>query len=300
MPPNTSLQCPQLRAAERPSVMWKSPCRVAVGFLFLACAAAMPAGAQVTADIIDGSTRLSVTVWKGHSSSSGTMLLVPGWSGGPTDVLGVGEALAAAGMDAVVLSPRGWHQSTGQAGFQTVIEDIRSAVNWIRTTDQFEFNTSHVFLGGHSWGGGMSLIYASTDNSLAGVVSMAGTDHGPLVDRYMEDPEYARRLDGVLESTSLPAGPIRFDVATVLQEMLGDRAAISVVEHAPALAGHSILILGGWEDATTTIDDNLLPYYRALKNNGAADVTFIVYHTDHSFSNVRSQLYTDLLAWVSR
>ena len=69
---------------------------------------------------------------------------------------------------------------------------------------------------------------------------------------------------------------------------------------APLLAKKNILLIGGWEDVNVTIDDQLLPLYRAIKNEKNENVEFIVYHTNHSFSNVRDKLAEDIIKWLKR
>jgi hypothetical protein len=59
-------------------------------------------------------------------------------------------------------------------------------------------------------------------------------------------------------------------------------------------------MFGGWEDTGPTIELYQLPLYRALKHAGATDVTFIVYHTDHSFSNVYPRLAGDIAIWLHK
>jgi len=49
---------------------------------------------------------------------------------------------------------------------------------------------------------------------------------------------------------------------------------------------------------SVTIDDMLLPFYRALKSDGTTDVTFMVYHATHGFGSVRDRLTKDLCRWI--
>jgi hypothetical protein len=46
------------------------------------------------------------------------------------------------------------------------------------------------------------------------------------------------------------------------------------------------------------VDRILLPFYRALEEKGAEDVTFLVYHDDHSFGKVRDGLASDIATWI--
>lgn len=243
------------------------------------------------------------TVWRASSSPLATALLIPGWGGGPTDVLGIARALSEARVSAVTLTPRGWHESEGTATFANALEDIAAALAWIREPGhaaRFGLTPDRVVLGGHSWGGGMSLAYAARDSSVRRVFSVAGTDHAQFVRHYESDPEFAAMVDQLLTESAAPNGPIRFNVDSTLDELKRGQKVYGLVENASRLADRSILLIGGWEDENVTIDDTLLPLYRALRAAGAEDVTFKTYHADHSFRTVRDQLHRDLIDWIER
>jgi len=69
---------------------------------------------------------------------------------------------------------------------------------------------------------------------------------------------------------------------------------------APKLADRKILLIGGWDDRNVTIDNHLLPLYRALKKENGPNVEFIAYQADHSFSNVREKLAEDIVEWIMK
>jgi len=249
----------------------------------------MPAETRIP---VDGSEAV-LTVWDGGERADRSILLVPGWGGGPRDQLGIGEALSPHGIHVVVLSPRGWHASTGTASFAHGIEDITAALDWTRS----ELG-GPVILGGHSWGGGLSLCVAARDRSVDRVFAIAGTDHAVFIRRMRSDPEYAARLGQTLGATAAPAGPIRFSVEETLAELDAGQATYGLLECAPALADRSILLVGGRDDTSVTVDDTVRPLHEALRQAGADDVTLRVLDTDHAFSGVRPELHAILLEWV--
>jgi dienelactone hydrolase len=259
--------------------------------------------AQTTARIDSHGSAMVATVWQPAAAPSATVLLIPGWGGGPSDALGIGRALADAGMAVVVLSPRGWHDSEGTATFAHALEDIGAALAWVRVpanAGRYGLTPGSLVLGGYSWGGGMALAYAARDPSVKRVFSAAGTDHGQFIRQYRADSAFAAMVDELLASSAAPAGPIRFDVAFTMQELAEGQAVYGLIENAAKLADRSILLFGGWEDENVTVDHSLLPLYRALRAAGAGDVTFKVYHTDHSFGGVRADLHADLIRWIER
>jgi hypothetical protein len=101
-------------------------------------------------------------------------------------------------------------------------------------------------------------------------------------------------------SLKAPVGPVQFDYDADLKALVENQDVYGLRENAANLADRSILLFGGWEDQGPTIDQYQLPLYRALKSAGAEKVTFIVYHTDHSFGNVRQRLATDIVEWILR
>ena len=256
--------------------------------------------AQTTTKIQSDGFNIVLTIWSGGENPSATVLSIPGWGGGPTDVLGIGKALSSKGITVVVLTPRGWHDSEGIASFANALDDIEAALTWIKNSKRSDINTTNIILGGHSWGGGMSLAYAARDKSVNRIFSVAGTDHGIFIRKYLANKDFAEMINEILASTAAPEGLIRFNLENTFSELKENQKIYGLIENAQKLADRSIIIFGGWEDKRTTIDNFLLPDYRALKAAGAKDVTFKTYHDNHGFKTVRKQLHSDLLMWIEK
>lgn len=86
----------------------------------------------------------------------------------------------------------------------------------------------------------------------------------------------------------------------VIQEILASEAAFGYTENAPRLADRSILLIGGWDDATAPIETVLLPFYRALKQQLDSDVTIIAYADGHFFSRSREEMASNIRSWLAR
>jgi dipeptidyl aminopeptidase/acylaminoacyl peptidase len=232
-----------------------------------------------------------------------TVITIPGWPGRPEDVLGLGAALSQHGLNVLVLNPRGLHGSEGTMTFANALEDIAAVLAWVRTpsvAERFGIDTDRLVLGGHSFGGGMALAYAAKDSSVRRLLSVAGNDHGQFIRQYHADEEYAGRMDELVASTRAPDGPAQFDPEHLMRELHDNQSVYGLCENADNLAGRSILLIGGWDDVTVSVDRSLLPFYRALRMAGADDVTFLVYHDDHDFSGVRERLANDIREWIKR
>jgi pimeloyl-ACP methyl ester carboxylesterase len=230
-----------------------------------------------------------------------TLLFVPGW--GVDDDLGLGPLLAEKGINFFTFNPRGVQTSEGIHTHPGTLQDIAAALQWLRQAQvqvRFKVDTARLVLGGYSYGGGMAMAYAARDTSVRRVISVAGNDHGEFARELQRNPTIAQDIRRWLLSTQAPDGWARFDLETNLRELFDHPDIYGLRENAAKLADRSLLIFGGWEDKGPTIDQYLLPLYRALRNAGSKDVTFIVYHTDHSFGNVRQRLASDIGDWLLR
>jgi len=237
------------------------------------------------------------------TTPSTTLLLVPGWPGEPNDVLDLGALLAEQGINVCIFNPRGLHPSEGFHTHANTLKDIGSALQWLRQADvqkRFGVDTTRLVLGGHSYGGGIAMIYAARDPSVRRVISIAGADFGEIARETQRNAAFAEEFRRANLSTRRPEGPAQFDFDAGLKEWVDHQDVYGLRENAANLADRSILLIGGWEDEQVTIDQFLLPLYRALRSAGAAKVTFLVYHTDHEFINVRQRLASDIADWLLR
>lgn len=233
--------------------------------------------------------------------SGPTVLLIPGYPGNPEDVLGMGARLSQNGINVMMVNPRGTHASEGTFSFAGSLRDIDAAFRWLWTREalgRFPIDTTNILLGGYSWGGGMALAYAATNPRAQRLISIAGNDHGEFIREYQRNESYANAISNMLRRTMAPEGPVRGDFHAGLRELAEGQEVYGLRENAQRLADRSILLIGGWQDTGVTVDNILLPLYRALEKHGAEDVTFLVYHDDHGFAQVRDTLAADIVDWI--
>ena len=230
-----------------------------------------------------------------------TLLFVPGWPADPEDFLGLGPLLTQRGINVMEFYPRGMHQSEGEYTHSGALQDIASAWQWLvqqEVQKQYNVETSKLVLGGYSNGGGLALAYTAHDPNVKRVISVAGTEFTEFAHQLQHSPTFTENIRSWLLTTMAPEGPVRFDLQLCGQELIDHPEIFGAKHNAQKLADRSILMFGGWEDQGPTVDQHQLPLYRALKGAGAQDITFIVYHTDHSFRNVDQKLVDDITDWI--
>lgn len=301
-----SARAEDIGAVTRSRLVFRGPLAVIVGFIVVSASAAgvtREHPSVVSVQIPSNGAAMQGRVFlSGQKAAAPTVLLLHGWPGSTDDVLGLGALLSRKGVIAVMFNPRGMHGSEGTASFAHALDDIGAALGWLRTPEvsrKFGVDTSRIVLAGHSWGGGLSLAYAARDTSVRRIVGIAPNDHAEFVREYKRNAALAAAIDKMVAETTGPAGPVRFDPqANGIAELSAHMEVYGLRENASRLADRDILIVGGWEDESATIEQHLLPFYRALKRAGAANATFLVYHDGHNFVRMRERLARDIHEWV--
>lgn len=64
------------------------------------------------------------------------------------------------------------------------------------------------------------------------------------------------------------------------------------------LAPKDILIICGWYDPLTTVDQYILPLYRALKKEKTQHVQITAFQDGHFFGKSRAELAAAIIKWI--
>jgi fermentation-respiration switch protein FrsA (DUF1100 family) len=209
-----------------------------------------------------------------------TVILLHGFPDNKNDVLGLGQKMSVAGINALTFDYSGTYQSEGEYSLKNTQSDINAAYQFIhqpKNLTRFKVDESRICLGGHSYGGGMALTYAANHPEITNVFSIAGTDHGEFAREYSRNAAMAEMIDAWFEGLKAPSGPIRFEGKAAVKDLLDNADMYDLRKSAPLLAKRSILLVGGWDDKQVTMEGHLLPLYRALKKENAKNLRFIVY-----------------------
>jgi len=232
-----------------------------------------------------------------------TLVLIPGFGGDTTDVLGLGARLASRDVNVLIFNNRGVQNSGGTLTYPNAMDDAAAALEWVRepgTRARFRIDPARVVLGGHSFGGAIAILHAARDTSVRAVLSIAGADHGTYARRIREEPGYRAALRQVLAGARAPQGPVRLDPDAIIDDIAASESRYSHPPQAARFAGRAVLLIGGWDDGTCPIERELLPMYRALRAVPGADASIIGYADGHSFRASRERMADDVRAWLLR
>lgn len=237
---------------------------------------------------------------------SPTVILLHGFPGGESDVLGIGNKLARAGMNALTFNYCGTYKSGGENSWDNIQLDINAAFGFAHRPEnirQFKIDTTKLYLGGWCTGGGMALTYAACHPKVDVVFSIAGSDQTEFMKLYTGNPQIKKGMDAAFAEFTAPKGHVRFDPGATLQAIAEkgiDKidTIYNLKKMAPLLAPKDILLVGGWDDAQTTMEAFILPLYRALQKENAKRVRMIAFQDDHYFGKSKTVLAETVIDWL--
>ena len=235
-----------------------------------------------------------------------TVIILHGMPGNDTDVLGLGNKLSEAGLNALTFNYSGTYQSQGQMNMENAQKDIQAAFDFLHRQENiatYKIDAARILLGGDCFGGGMAMAYAASHPEISSVFSVAGNDHGEFFREYIRNPELKKMIDDMFAGVAAPAGPVRFAPGALPKEIA--EAGIDKLnpifdlrKSAPRLAQKDILLIGGWNDRQVTIEQFVLPFYRALEKEKAKNVKIVAFQDGHDFKNSKAELAVTLIEWL--
>lgn len=235
-----------------------------------------------------------------------TILLLQGFPGNETDVIGIGKILSQSGINALTFNYSGTFKSQGTSNFDNTQMDIKAAFDFLHNQvniTKFKIDTSYLILGGWSYGGGMAMTYSIKHPEIKYVITIAGVDWGEYYEEYIRNPEFKKTVDDNLEKMEGQTEIVRLAPGALPNKIAKDGiirldSAYFLRRSAPQLAYKDILIVCGWDDPQATVDQFILPLYRAIKKEKAESVQIIAFQDNHYFSKSRTELAAEISKWI--
>jgi len=217
--------------------------------------------------------------------------------------LDLAQAVRRAGWDAIYFNYRGSWGSGGAFSFANSLEDVATALAWIRAPDnaaEHHFDPNRVAVIGHSFGGWLALQSAGRLPPNVCVAVMAAWNAGWLAQhREEKSADWAALMADFHDVTDPAGGPLQTSAEALLREVIGAPADWDYLSQAPALTDRPLLLVAATRDtadAGPVMHDQLAAAVRAA---GGAMVRSVTLQDDHAFSASRLEL-ADLMAnWLN-
>jgi uncharacterized protein len=202
--------------------------------------------------------------------------------------LDLAQAMRRAGWNAVTFNYRGSWGSPGNFRFAQNLEDASAVLAYLRANAAtLGVDTGRIVLAGHSMGGWVVAHTAAQDHALIGAILISAADMGRAG---------TRPPDRLLKSMADDLESLNGTTAETMAAELRDNSKTFLMENAAAgLAQIPLLAL--------TADDGLAPdsaaLVKAIEAKGGHQATVKHFTTDHSFSDHRIALETEIINWVA-
>jgi dipeptidyl aminopeptidase/acylaminoacyl peptidase len=233
-----------------------------------------------------------------------TVILLHGYCGKDFLIFELAKVLAENGFNVLTFNYSGTWSSEGVWSPKTSLNNVKSAIDFLKldqNIEKFSIDTSNISLIGNSYGGGMALLGSLYDNSVRKVCSIAGADLSVWATMYEQDPVFRRAhekiLDRCISDTSRSRGP---GGKASYEWLLQHKDEYDIKRFADKLAKKNILLFGGWLDTGVTIEDHILPLYRALQKQKTANLEIHILNDDHELRNVRFDIISKIILWLKK
>lgn len=235
-----------------------------------------------------------------------TVILLQGFPGNEIDVLGIGNKLSEFGFNALTFNYSGTYKSQGKYNFENTQKDIKAVFEFIHQSEnihQYKIDTTHIYLGGYSYGGGMAFTYAANHPEIKEIFSIGGNDHGVFMEEYNRNPEMKKMIDKMFNDLKTQPEKVRFAPGGTPEEI----AEMNIIESNPTyhllnsaslLAQKDILLIGGWDDHNVSFEHIILPLYRSLKNEKVKSVRIAAVQDNHAFQNSEVEIAQTIIKWI--
>ena len=229
-----------------------------------------------------------------------TVILLHGFPGNEKN-LDLAQSIRRAGWNVLYFNYRGSWGSPGDFSFTHCIEDVQSAIAYLRdpaNAKKLRVDSTHLVLIGHSMGGFMALEAGARDPGIRAIVTISAADMSggrrqavPAANHDLAVKSIARGL------ASQGMAPLAGTTPeTLANEVLLNAAKWNFLSLAPELATRPLLVI--------TSDDGLAASNTALadavKKAGDQQVIEVHFPTDHSYSDHRIALEQAVLDGLAR
>ncbi len=225
-----------------------------------------------------------------------TVVLLHGLPGNERN-LDIAQALRRFGFNTLFFHYRGAWGAEGDYRLTQLPQDALAVLDYLRVeAELLRVDPAALSVLGHSLGGYAALAAGSRDTGLACVIALSPANLAVYRDQIAADGPAIAGLKDYADSLFMLAG---FSGERLVEELaFAQPSVLDTTTFGPGLAGKSVLMLVGEDDAVTPPESMFNPVVAAYRRHGAIDLTAKVIAGDHGFSWSRIALTREILSWV--
>jgi pimeloyl-ACP methyl ester carboxylesterase len=227
-----------------------------------------------------------------------TVLLLHGFPGNERN-LDLAQTIRRAGYNVLFFDYRGSWGSPGDFSFTHCIEDVASAIAYLRdpaNAAKLRVDPANLILVGHSMGGFMARYVGAQDSAIKAVVLISAADMGVDTVESIPTAQRSHAVDPIAKSLADEGmAPLACTPHDLAEEIIANADGWNIPALAPRLASRPILVVTS-DDGLATSND---AFVAALRKSGDTHVKTLHLPTDHSYSDRRIALETAILNWLA-
>jgi diadenosine tetraphosphate (Ap4A) HIT family hydrolase/acetyl esterase/lipase len=223
-----------------------------------------------------------------------TMLFLHGFPGNETNI-DLLQAVRRAGWNAMRINYRGSWGSQGKFSFAGARADGEAAVAWLMdpaNVAKYHIDPKRIIVAGHSMGGFMAASTTAAQPQVAGTVLIDSWNIAGDAAKITSDPARKAAAEAMRPDTA----PLATTPEALVDEMTRDQAALDLEKLAARIADRPVLMIG----ADRALGPMVRKQAAAARAAGAKDLTETYMDTDHSFSDARIALESEVIRWLAR
>jgi len=226
------------------------------------------------------------------------VVLLHGFPGNEKN-LDLAQDIRRAGWDVLYFNYRGSWGTLGNFSFGNSIEDVASAVAYLRQPDNaklLRLDPNRIVLIGHSMGGFMAVEGGAADPTIMAVGLISAADMPGRIPEQLAkeaEPAFTQKYAAALADEGMaplagctPEGLVR--------ELIANASAWRFSSKVDALKSRPTLVVSS-DDGLKKMDDD---FAAALQKAGNERVTSAYFPTDHAYSNKRIELSAAVRKWL--
>jgi diadenosine tetraphosphate (Ap4A) HIT family hydrolase/acetyl esterase/lipase len=222
-----------------------------------------------------------------------TLLFLHGFPGNETNI-DLLQAVRRAGWNAMRINYRGSWGSQGTFSFANARADGEAAVAFLldpANAAKYHIDPKRIVVAGHSMGGFMAADAVAAEPRVAGAVLIDAWNIAGDA-RQITDKTRKTAIEGMRPDTA----PLAATPEALIAEMERDQAKLDLEKLSAQIADRPLLMIG----AEFANAPDVRKQAAAAKAAGAKALTEAYYATDHSFSDSRIALESEVLRWLAR
>jgi uncharacterized protein len=249
---------------------------------------------------IEGSNISGIFFQAMAANPAPTVILANGYPGREGDIFGLGSFLKNEGVNTYVFNYRGTWKSEGLFSITNAVEDVIRSIEFLKRFEickKHNIDTTNITIIGYSFGGGIVILSGKSYPAVTKIISIAGTNLKITADKIAADTAYRRNHLLALKSGAKVIRGIMNGEETH-EWILAHKNEIDLLNTVEAISDKKILLIGGWNDNLSPIEENLIPLYRSFQRIKSSNCKIKLLETNHSFSNVLPELQQCILNWI--